>query len=116
MDGQEIRTKSCTHDPNIRPSGPSRNTNPRCHCWEEYWHDYYSGYAIDYYFWGTCWIHVRFLNCYALTPTNGGSLVVNIIAGEIVEPVRRTAVFGKLQGAIMLGQGLGYLSKTPPLM
>jgi hypothetical protein len=40
------------------------------------------------------------------------SLVVNIIAGEVVEPERRTAVFGQLQGAIMLGQGLGFLSKS----
>lgn len=39
------------------------------------------------------------------------SLVVNIIAGEVVEPMRRTAVFGMLQGALMLGQGIGYLSK-----
>jgi hypothetical protein len=38
------------------------------------------------------------------------SLVVNIIAGEVVEPSRRTSVFGKLQGCIMLGQGIGYLS------
>jgi len=38
------------------------------------------------------------------------SLVVNIIAGELVTPARRTAVFGMLQGCIMLGQGIGYLS------
>ncbi len=38
------------------------------------------------------------------------SLVANIIAGEVVEPLRRTAVFGMLQGSIMLGQGIGYLS------
>ncbi|GAO18798.1 hypothetical protein UVI_02015100 [Ustilaginoidea virens] len=43
----------------------------------------------------------------------GYILVVNIIAGEVVEPVRRTAVFGRLQGAIMLGQGIGYLGTTP---
>ncbi|KAF4959285.1 hypothetical protein FSARC_10802 [Fusarium sarcochroum] len=40
----------------------------------------------------------------------GYILVVNIIAGEVVEPIRRTAVFGQLQGAIMLGQGIGYLT------
>ncbi|OAQ60572.1 major facilitator superfamily transporter [Pochonia chlamydosporia 170] len=40
----------------------------------------------------------------------GYILVVNIIAGEVVEPMRRTAVFGMLQGAIMLGQGIGYLT------
>ena len=40
----------------------------------------------------------------------GYILVVNIIAGEVIEPARRTAVFGMLQGATMLGQGLGYLS------
>ncbi|KAH7307984.1 major facilitator superfamily domain-containing protein [Stachybotrys elegans] len=40
----------------------------------------------------------------------GYILVINIIAGEIVEPLRRTAVFGKLQGCFMLGQGIGYLS------
>ncbi|KAJ3547594.1 hypothetical protein NM208_g1441 [Fusarium decemcellulare] len=40
----------------------------------------------------------------------GYILVVNIIAGEVVEPLKRTAVFGQLQGAIMLGQGIGYLT------
>lgn len=35
--------------------------------------------------------------------------MANIITGELVEPVRRTAVFGQLQGTIMLGQGIGYL-------
>ncbi|KAF5023277.1 hypothetical protein F66182_4658 [Fusarium sp. NRRL 66182] len=40
----------------------------------------------------------------------GYILVVNIMAGEVVEPIRRTAVFGQLQGAIMLGQGIGYLT------
>ncbi|KAJ4127940.1 hypothetical protein NW768_008223 [Fusarium equiseti] len=40
----------------------------------------------------------------------GYILVINIIAGEVVEPIRRTAVFGRLQGAIMLGQGIGYLT------
>ncbi|KAI6771487.1 hypothetical protein HG531_009112 [Fusarium graminearum] len=41
---------------------------------------------------------------------SGYILVINIIAGEVVEPLRRTAVFGRLQGAIMLGQGIGYLT------
>ncbi|KAI9159003.1 hypothetical protein HJFPF1_07008 [Paramyrothecium foliicola] len=40
----------------------------------------------------------------------GYILIINIIAGEVVEPLRRTAVFGQLQGAIMLGQGIGYLA------
>jgi hypothetical protein len=40
----------------------------------------------------------------------GYILVANIIAGELVVPARRTAVFGMLQGCIMLGQGIGYLS------
>ncbi|KAK4198084.1 6-hydroxy-D-nicotine oxidase [Triangularia verruculosa] len=40
----------------------------------------------------------------------GYLLIVNIIAGEVVSPLRRTAVFGMLQGCIMLGQGLGYLT------
>jgi hypothetical protein len=40
-------------------------------------------------------------------------LVANIIAGEVVEPLRRTVVFGMLQGCIMLGQAIGYLSKPP---
>ncbi|KAK3343396.1 hypothetical protein B0T25DRAFT_485703 [Lasiosphaeria hispida] len=40
----------------------------------------------------------------------GYILVINIIAGEIVTPVRRTVVFGMLQGCIMLGQGVGYLT------
>ncbi|KAK3368436.1 major facilitator superfamily domain-containing protein [Podospora didyma] len=39
----------------------------------------------------------------------GYILVVNIIAGELVTPSRRTAVFGMLQGCLMLGQGIGYL-------
>ncbi|GAB1312585.1 hypothetical protein MFIFM68171_02795 [Madurella fahalii] len=52
--------------------------------------------------------------CTQLITTIGGPvgyiLVANIIAGELVEPLRRTAVFGMLQGCIMLGQGIGYLS------
>ncbi|KAL2261101.1 hypothetical protein VTK26DRAFT_4702 [Humicola hyalothermophila] len=40
----------------------------------------------------------------------GYILVANIIAGELVQSARRTAVFGMLQGCIMLGQGIGYLS------
>lgn len=34
----------------------------------------------------------------------GYILVVNTLAGELVEPARRTATFGQLQGCIMLGQ------------
>ncbi|TQV97909.1 hypothetical protein V2A60_006374 [Cordyceps javanica] len=37
----------------------------------------------------------------------GYILVINIIAGEVVAPIRRTAVFGMLQGCFMLGQSLG---------
>lgn len=39
----------------------------------------------------------------------GYILVVNTIAGELVEPLQRTAVFGQLQGCIMLGQAISYL-------
>lgn len=39
----------------------------------------------------------------------GYILVVNTIAGELVEPIQRTAVFGQLQGCLMLGQATGYL-------
>ncbi|CZS81109.1 unnamed protein product [Fusarium graminearum] len=47
---------------------------------------------------------------------SGYILVINIIAGEVVEPLRRTAVFGRLQGAIMLGQGIGYLNGSEILI
>ncbi|KAL7947073.1 major facilitator superfamily domain-containing protein [Trichoderma barbatum] len=40
----------------------------------------------------------------------GYILITNIIASELVEPSRRTVVFGKLQGSIMLGQSVGYLA------
>ncbi|KAF7549469.1 hypothetical protein G7Z17_g6350 [Cylindrodendrum hubeiense] len=54
------------------------------------------------------------IQCTQLITILGGPagyiLVVNIIAGEVTEPIRRTALFGKLQGAIMLGQGIGYLT------
>ena len=43
------------------------------------------------------------------------SLVVNTIAGEIVEPIQRTALFGKLQGCIMLGVAIGLLCTSPPI-
>lgn len=36
---------------------------------------------------------------------------MNIIAGEVVAPMRRTAVFGMLQGVFMLGQSLANYSK-----
>ncbi|PTB65017.1 MFS general substrate transporter [Trichoderma citrinoviride] len=39
----------------------------------------------------------------------GYILITNIFVSETVEPSRRTAVFGKLQGSIMLGQSVGYL-------
>lgn len=39
----------------------------------------------------------------------GYVLVVNTLAGELVAPARRTAVFGQLQGCVMLGQAIGYL-------
>ncbi|KAH8667254.1 major facilitator superfamily domain-containing protein [Ilyonectria robusta] len=54
------------------------------------------------------------IQCTQLITVLGGPvgyiLVVNIIAGEVTEPIRRTALFGKLQGCIMLGQGIGYLT------
>ncbi|KAL2192737.1 hypothetical protein P885DRAFT_72772 [Corynascus similis CBS 632.67] len=40
----------------------------------------------------------------------GYILVANIIAGEVTEPLRRTVVFGMLQGCNMLGQGIGHFS------
>ncbi|KAL1901006.1 hypothetical protein Sste5346_002070 [Sporothrix stenoceras] len=39
----------------------------------------------------------------------GYILVVNTIAGEVVQPIERTALFGKLQGVIMLGVAIGFL-------
>ncbi|KAI6784144.1 uncharacterized protein J7T54_004690 [Emericellopsis cladophorae] len=39
----------------------------------------------------------------------GYVLIINIIVGEVVEPIRRTAVFGQLQGCLMLGNGVGVL-------
>lgn len=39
----------------------------------------------------------------------GYILVVNTIAGEVVPPMQRTALFGQLQGCIMLGVATGYL-------
>lgn len=39
----------------------------------------------------------------------GYILIINILAGELVAPARRTSVFGMLQGCFMVGQGLGYL-------
>ena len=91
-----------------------------------------SGHAVDNCVGGACWVYVCFLPSilYSTLPTYSihsfrfhsirfveenwqltfPSLVINIIAGEVVEPLRRTAVFGMLQGCIMLGQGVGYLS------
>ncbi|EQL03242.1 Major facilitator superfamily transporter [Ophiocordyceps sinensis CO18] len=40
----------------------------------------------------------------------GYIFVINMIAGDVVEPARRTAIFGKLQGCIMLGEGIGFLA------
>ncbi len=47
---------------------------------------------------------------------NLASLIINIIAGELVEPARRTVVFGMLQGTLMLGQGIGYLGSSTELL
>ncbi|KAI6379825.1 hypothetical protein MCOR25_001958 [Pyricularia grisea] len=40
----------------------------------------------------------------------GYILLVNSIASELVDSKQRTAVFGKLQGCIMLGQAIGFLA------
>lgn len=40
----------------------------------------------------------------------GYLLVLNTAAGEVVEPAARTGVFGQLQGSVMLGTAIGYLS------
>lgn len=40
---------------------------------------------------------------------SGYLLVLNTIAGEITPPTRRTAMFGMLQGSVMLGTSIGYL-------
>jgi hypothetical protein len=39
----------------------------------------------------------------------GYILILNTIAGELVEPMRRTAVFGQLQGCAMIGTASGFL-------
>ncbi|KAK1834466.1 major facilitator superfamily domain-containing protein [Podospora conica] len=57
---------------------------------------------------------ITIFQCTQLITIIGGPagyiLVVNIIAGELVPPSRRTAIFGMLQGCIMLGQSIGYLT------
>ncbi|KAK0638947.1 major facilitator superfamily domain-containing protein [Cercophora newfieldiana] len=57
---------------------------------------------------------ITIFQCTQLITIIGGPagyiLVVNIIAGEVVTPARRTAVFGMLQGCIMMGQGIGFLT------
>ncbi|KAF3810635.1 hypothetical protein GCG54_00013877 [Colletotrichum gloeosporioides] len=40
---------------------------------------------------------------------SGYLLVLNTIAGEITPPSERTAIFGMLQGSVMLGTSIGYL-------
>ncbi|KAL8294812.1 hypothetical protein RB597_008267 [Gaeumannomyces tritici] len=40
----------------------------------------------------------------------GYLVLVNTIASEVVEPMQRTAVFGRLQGCAMLGQAIGFLT------
>ncbi|VUC33739.1 unnamed protein product [Clonostachys rosea] len=40
---------------------------------------------------------------------SGYLLVLNTAAGEVVEPSDRTAMFGMLQGSVMLGTSVGYL-------
>ncbi|KAH8646127.1 hypothetical protein BX600DRAFT_405839 [Xylariales sp. PMI_506] len=40
---------------------------------------------------------------------SGYLLVLNTAAGEVVLPSERTAMFGKLQGGVMLGTAVGYL-------
>ncbi|RSL66669.1 hypothetical protein CEP53_003270 [Fusarium sp. AF-6] len=60
------------------------------------------------------WSGIIIFQCTQLISIIGGPagyvLIVNIMVSEIVEPIRRTSVFGKLQGCIMLGQGVGYLA------
>lgn len=113
LDGQEVRTSSGAHRPDHRARHTGRCADPRRRRREERRYDDHSMYPAHYYPRRTSWLHVialPFVTCVTHVNTTD-SLVVNIIAGEVVEPERRTATFGKLQGCIMLGQGLGFLSK-----
>ncbi|UPK92258.1 hypothetical protein LCI18_003193 [Fusarium solani-melongenae] len=60
------------------------------------------------------WPGIITFQCTQLIAIIGGPagyvLIVNIMVSEVVEPIRRTSVFGKLQGCIMLGQGVGYFA------
>ncbi|KAL2679153.1 hypothetical protein Neosp_009915 [[Neocosmospora] mangrovei] len=60
------------------------------------------------------WPGIIIFQCTQLIAIIGGPvgyvLIVNIMVSEVVDPIRRTSVFGKLQGCIMLGQGVGYLA------
>lgn len=56
---------------------------------------------------------VTILQCSQIMGLVGGAsgylLVLNTAAGEVVKPSERTAMFGKLQGSVMLGTAVGYL-------
>lgn len=56
---------------------------------------------------------ITLLQCSQLIGLVGGVsgylLVLNTAAGEVVPPALRTAMFGKLQGSVMLGTAIGYL-------
>lgn len=116
MDRKEVRSSSGAHGADTGARYPGRNTNPRRHGWRRHGHHNLSVHPANNRRRRACGIHV----CAKRGPSfrdsddvdTFRSLVVNTLAGELVPPARRTVVFGMLQGCIMMGQAIGYLSQN----
>lgn len=116
LGGQEIRAQDRSDCADICAGDTSGYANPGRCCRQEDRDDDHSGYAVHHRLRRPRRLHVRRSLTRASAArllTSHRSLVVNIIATELVEASRRTAVFGRLQGCIMLGNGIGYLGLFP---
>lgn len=118
MDCQEMGREDSDSSSDLCTGNPRSRTDYRCLYWKESWHGHHPGHAAYYHTWRPRRLHV---SPPALSSAINGqvlkcrSLVINIIAGELITPVRRTAVFGMLQGCFMLGNALGNICKSPSL-
>lgn len=133
---QKGRPSHCSIGSDLRPSHQSCCTDSGPGSWQDDRNADHSVYSTHYRIWWPSRIHVcdyhwrivragvnacpasahgiarpdrRYTTHRADSVLTVFSLLVNVIAGEIAGPERRTILFGKLQGTLMLGQAIAYL-------
>ncbi len=112
MAGQAMGPTHRSGPSDIHTSHPGCYSDPWGHRWRPGGHLHHPTNPDHYYHWRACWLHVRQSRPRPECPEliTECRLVLNTIAGEVVEPIQRTALFGQLQGSTMLGVAIGFLS------